>query len=449
MKKLFSKLKHTKRSAEFHTTLYLALTKHCCDSCFAEIEVVSKKIVEIMEKLNQVPLNDDDEYKRINNFLRVEMKLHKLIDNIAKFRSNCSNQAKSYVNYMKMFENLLLFIRSLRDNSWRLPLSSLNDFIKYFFVHDQLNYARLTPIYIATMLQLEHKDTESWEYLSDNFSINKNGIPFTCIGSEHALEQNNKLMKINGGIVGITNNSTTLNRYCLIAPLFNFLSAQFSEIFNIDKTFDTTYDQLHGFHRSRLITNANKLLESMKNFGMTFDKNECLYNVITKAVIQNAATEEILNNDNIGDGLYKEFIADRLHGDVSLRSQLSKRQLRTFKKELKKVLRKKVTGKIVELKEERALFSRFLIAANKRSEIDLEFCLENYEFSVVPKSLFSSDGGPLPSTDKSIVMHGIEKNVGSTTVNICSDEESEKIIIIDAMAVVNQTRSSRELEHFR
>ena len=58
----------------------------------------------------------------------------------------------------------------------------------------------------------------SCQYLKDSFSINKTGIPFCSIGSDHALEQDKKLLKVNGGVVGLTQNPTALHRYCLISP---------------------------------------------------------------------------------------------------------------------------------------------------------------------------------------------------------------------------------------
>ena len=66
----------------------------------------------------------------------------------------------------------------------------------------------------------------------------------------------------------------------------------------------------------------------------------------------------------------------------------------------RKTLKSKVEGKVIQLKEEKSLFSRFLITSRKRPELDLEDCLGNFEFSVVPKALFSTDGEPLLSTGK-------------------------------------------------
>ena len=69
--------------------------------------------------------------------------------------------------------------------------------VNYFFAHDQINYARLSPAYLATMSQLQESDPDAWRYLKENFAIAKSDIPFTAIGSDHAMEQENKVFKVN------------------------------------------------------------------------------------------------------------------------------------------------------------------------------------------------------------------------------------------------------------
>ena len=79
---------------------------------------------------------------------------------------------------------------------WDLDLALLQEFNKYFSVHDQINYTKLSPVYIASMLELKQTDPSAWEYLEENFIVNKTGISFTSIGSEHALEQDNRTMEV-------------------------------------------------------------------------------------------------------------------------------------------------------------------------------------------------------------------------------------------------------------
>ena len=59
---------------------------------------------------------------------------------------------------------------------------------------------------------------------------------------------------------------------------------------------------------------------------------------------------------------------------------------------------------------------RLLIAARSRPEIDIKSLFGAYEFSVVPRSMFASDGKMLLGNDKSSVMHEIEKMNEQNTI---------------------------------
>ena len=53
------------------------------------------------------------------------------------------------------------------------------------------------------------------EFSKGNQIINKNTIPFYAIGSDHALEQINRWIKVPGGLVGITQNENARNGFFL------------------------------------------------------------------------------------------------------------------------------------------------------------------------------------------------------------------------------------------
>ena len=78
-----------------------------------------------------------------------------------------------------------------------------------------LNYARMTPVYLAPMYELKEKDENIWVLLDAGrggaVSVNISGIPFTAIGSNHDIEQENHALKVTGGIKGIGNSQVTLN----------------------------------------------------------------------------------------------------------------------------------------------------------------------------------------------------------------------------------------------
>ena len=71
-------------------------------------------------------------------------------------------------------------------------MASLHHLCRYFFAFDLVNYARLTPVYIAKLFSLKDKDLETWSVFNKgNFSVNKIFILFSTIGVDHVIEQEN------------------------------------------------------------------------------------------------------------------------------------------------------------------------------------------------------------------------------------------------------------------
>ena len=67
----------------------------------------------------------------------------------------------------------------------------------YFFAFNMTNYARMTPVYLSQMFELKDKDQQTWEMMANGcFSVNKSEVPFTAIGDDHGLEQENRALKL-------------------------------------------------------------------------------------------------------------------------------------------------------------------------------------------------------------------------------------------------------------
>ena len=63
-----------------------------------------------------------------------------------------------------------------------------------------------------------------------------------------------------------------------------------------------------------------------------------------------------------------------------------------------------VDKQLANIEEERKLMSRFVIAARTHPEIDLPAFFSSYEFSVVPKSHFTTDGCLRLRADKASIV---------------------------------------------
>ena len=61
---------------------------------------------------------------------------------------------------MSMVINMVVFLKAVRTGDWELHISSLRNFITYFFSYDKQHYARLMPLYIADMDKLKVQDKD-------------------------------------------------------------------------------------------------------------------------------------------------------------------------------------------------------------------------------------------------------------------------------------------------
>ena len=135
------------------------------------------------------------------------------------------------------------------------------------------------------MMGLKENDEVSWQYLKDNFSINKMSIPFCSIGSDHALEKNNKLLKVNGGVVGLRQNPTALHRFCLISPSLASLCSQFLKNSGLIDKYTKLKYQLVGSINKQISVNVSKVIYMLNDLSVNFAPSECVFNMLSKAVL--------------------------------------------------------------------------------------------------------------------------------------------------------------------
>ena len=86
--------------------------------------------------------------------------------------------------------------------------------------------------------------------------------------------------------------------------------------------------------------------------------------------------------------------------------KITKKKLKTFKT-ANATIEINAGGKLVKIKEERGLLQR-LIISRSRPQLDLKKCIGMYEFGVVPRSLFASDGTVLLAYDKAKILPHLE-----------------------------------------
>jgi len=122
-----------------------------------------------------------------------------------------------------------------------------------------------------------------------------------------------------------------------------------------------------------------------------------------------SVTNDILCRDEIGQQIFEDFVTERLtEGKLSVWEKIAQKKLGIFKSaNVSTEIR--VGDKVVKIKEERGLLQRFILICRCRPERDLKECIGTYEFGVVPRSLFASDGSLLVAYDKNLILRHLEK----------------------------------------
>ena len=299
------------------------------------------------------------------------------------------------------------------------------------------------------MQEAKEKHPEIWdEFEKGNFCVTKGAAGFTSIGPDHGIEQENRELKVMGGIVGITQNEKSLDKYFLISPELSKIKQQFEEKYCKDNSDSRVeHHEITGGKLSRQAVNALKLSHVFIEHGNPFESTDDeLVNLLSKSVMSDAVTNDILQRDHIGQQMFVDFVNERLiEGKLSVWGKMTKKKLKTFKSE-SATTEFKSGGNLIKIKEERGLLQRFIVISRSRPDLDLKECIGTYEFGVVPRSLFAADGTLLLAYDKSSMINHLEK-YQNAQVDVSEDLDKDipeqvqtsrdKVVIIDGMAVVN------------
>ena len=360
--------------------------------------------------------------------------------------------------YMTNFENILLFIRASREGNWMAHLESLDRLCPLFFHQDRLKYAQHVPDYLARMTSLKDSDPNVWkEFTNGNFCVKKSLIPFTSIGVDHALEQENRKMKVLGGLKGITQKPETLARFFLIAPEMSRLSQEAEKAAGVTPQSRKQHHELSESRTQREYKRIEQLETVLKDSNPFQFQGDQLLNIISKSVMPQSVHMDILQREEKGKDAYHSFVRDRIQGPVILWEKMPKLNLKSWKSAVKTT--KVVQGnRTIEMKENRSLFARMAIAARTRPDIDMKEAVGTYEFSSISRALFSLDGFLLPCNDKRKLLQILETMTEKTlekegsadtegiTEVLCDEpikpEEMKKVIFIDRMVIVQQVAAT-------
>ena len=100
------------------------------------------------------------------------------------------------------------------------------------------------------MRKLKHNDPDICKYFMEgNFSAQTTKVPHTAIWVDHAGEQQNKKLKIHGGLIGITTKENSRNKYFIISPVISQIVNEMEEMGNCKRSKHTLHRRLNNYRR--------------------------------------------------------------------------------------------------------------------------------------------------------------------------------------------------------
>ena len=157
--------------------------------------------------------------------------------------------------------------------------------------------------------------------------MNKSGIPFTAIRSDHGIEQESRALKVVGGIKDMANSEVTLNKYFLMAGKMGNIVNNFCETFWIDENQSRKRDehrQLTGSKNAKIETNCIRLSHVFSERDVTFEAQDSVYNIFTEKILPTDVVDRFLQTKEIAQKKYEEFVKEKLEGEGSIWGTIKK-----------------------------------------------------------------------------------------------------------------------------
>ena len=332
--------KHVRRGIDAHIITLQALHTLYQDAFFEEYPDLKGRLTVAAEAIQQACCCAEN-IKDAHLKMRQELEHLYVSEKLLQFDDMHKGRPLFVIirHYMKMVMEMLQFLRSVKSGDWCLHLTATQAFVKYFFAHDMLNYARMMPVYLSEMALLPQSNPDiNREFTRGNWVVNKTHVPFCAIGADHALEHVNGSMKVSRGLIGITQNPHARTKFFLIAPELARLAIEAEEMAGYSRNSKVSHHALSPSAEVKHDTRISNLI-TLSLFTNPFsDGHMQLHSLVSMAVMSEKVTTDLCNQSVIGMQLFQDFVNERIKTDKqNLWAPMKKIKLQTWKTNSKSV----------------------------------------------------------------------------------------------------------------
>ena len=162
------------------------------------------------------------------------------------------------------------------------------------FALDHIHYARWLTIRLSDLLSLEKDNKELYnDLIKGGFIISKIARQFSKLAIDQAHKQNNKLVKIDGGAIGILENESALLKRAIAGPTI-------CDILKMSDSVKANVNELLHHHEDtktfevKFQKDKNAFANAIEDLGNPFlEEEQQLVHIVTKQLLDEKASKSI------------------------------------------------------------------------------------------------------------------------------------------------------------
>ena len=222
------------------------------------------------------------------------------------------------------------------------------------------------------MMSLEQTHPEvAIEFSKGNFVVHKSQRDFSALAIDHAHEQNNAVIKGDGGAIGLTEDSGALRRWMVAGPEVSRLVAGYEAKSGVkDAAFSSKHHEQTKSAQKSFFQKAKALVTVVKEMGNPFQEDSADLLVLdTKNIADPALASLVGTHHKRGVEMFQLFMQglQNEEGDCLCYQPIKKNKVSFFKRE--QAVSK--SNKQKTLSDNCQLFSRLFISCQTR-QCDLQ-----------------------------------------------------------------------------
>ena len=223
----------------------------------------------------------------------------------------------------------------------------------------QLHYKRNLPLHLRNLCSLKEMHTDVYsKFMEGHFVGHKSCRAFSGLATDQLHEQLIRILKGDGGIIGLTDYDDSLRQFMILALELSRLVKEFED--GEPGTDKKHHEQYPSFQRA-FADDGKGLISSFKDFGNPFNEDRGhLFALDTGKIMSNDVVNAVRNIKQLGAEQYEEFYSERLTNQKLLfDATIPNLQLPLMSYNVKP----KANSEIKALKQERTQYLQMLISA--------------------------------------------------------------------------------------